>query len=321
LNCSRKSIIISLTGGLGNQLFQLAYGVAQSIEQELRLEIDQSLGNPRRNSQMIPDLLCFNLPDLVVLPENKRKIIFRKRLFSYLLSRGSTTKDGRLSYWTRLVRNISKIPFSIHFKTLADIQVATDLGFSKIITRENKSTFAIGYFQSYKWTLVPEVIKELRKISLRSSSLKFEEYISELKDSRNLFVHIRIGDYSNEPSIGVVNPKYYIEAISFMMTNYDFERIWVFSDEPFKTKDYIPKEFSSSSRLVSLDIDTQEAWELLRHGDGYVIGNSSFSWWAATLSYNENPVVVAPNPWFAILKDPLCLIPPTWFEMKSGLSE
>jgi hypothetical protein len=38
----------------------------------------------------------------------------------------------------------------------------------------------------------------------------------------------------------------------------------------------------------------------MRACDGYIIANSSFSWWAAWLSDQENPVVIAPTAeqWF-----------------------
>jgi hypothetical protein len=50
----------------------------------------------------------------------------------------------------------------------------------------------------------------------------------------------------------------------------------------------------------------------MRLGSGYVIANSSFSWWAARISKFEKNLVVAPKPWFVGIDEELSLIPSDW---------
>jgi hypothetical protein len=50
----------------------------------------------------------------------------------------------------------------------------------------------------------------------------------------------------------------------------------------------------------------------MRQGDAYIIGNSTYSWWAATLSHKEPKMVIAPSPWFAEMDEPRFLVPPEW---------
>ena len=56
----------------------------------------------------------------------------------------------------------------------------------------------------------------------------------------------------------------------------------------------------------------------MRLGRGYVIANSTFSWWAAYLSLNPGVEVVVPSPWFMGMEDPGELIPPNWKQLDAG---
>mgnify|MGYP003342821508 FL=1 len=98
-----------------------------------------------------------------------------------------------------------------------------------------------------------------------------------------------------------------------------FDDIWVFSDEinlvrkeiPFKENKYRVKWFGN------LELTDYETLELMRYGSGYIIANSTFSWWAAYLAYNKSAPVIAPNKWFQQGEDPNELCPPDWIKIES----
>ena len=52
--------------------------------------------------------------------------------------------------------------------------------------------------------------------------------------------------------------------------------------------------------------------ETMRHGNGYVIANSTFSWWGAFLSRTPNAKVIGPEPWFKTKGGPNDLIVEPW---------
>ena len=70
--------------------------------------------------------------------------------------------------------------------------------------------------------------------------------------------------------------------------------------------------------INSVDASVASTLQAMRLGHGYVVANSSFSWWAAFLSFNGASEVVAPSPWFKGMDDPKDLIPPNWSQVDAG---
>jgi hypothetical protein len=92
-----------------------------------------------------------------------------------------------------------------------------------------------------------------------------------------------------------------------------YDSIWLFSDEPNEALKLMSFELRGIIHVVQDFRDSpSKTLEIMRCGSGYVIGNSSFSWWAAFLSNSHTPTVIAPNTWFQGLPEPRMLIPENW---------
>ena len=101
-----------------------------------------------------------------------------------------------------------------------------------------------------------------------------------------------------------------------MFTQYRFKKIWVFSDEIEKAKEFIPRKYFDYCRWINDDGESAvETLEKMRLGSAYIIGNSTFSWWGAFLSYTQNAPIIYPSPWFIGIDDPNQLIPANWVEI------
>ena len=80
-----------------------------------------------------------------------------------------------------------------------------------------------------------------------------------------------------------------------------------------KAKLIIPQPYRQRCRWIDdIDDPSVETLEKMRFGSGYIIGNSTFSWWGAFLSYSPTPPTIAPTPWFIGLDNPRDLIPNEW---------
>jgi hypothetical protein len=159
----------------------------------------------------------------------------------------------------------------------------------------------------------PEILKSMRKIQINEMTSRIK-YFSELADIENpLIVHIRLGDYKNEKLFGTPSSKFYTSAIKQLLSTGNYSKVWVFSDEPDLARKLFTTAIPSNARWIHSKSDSSaQTLEIMRHGKGYVIANSTFSWWAATLSHTVNPAVIAPEPWFRFLDSPKDLIPPNW---------
>jgi hypothetical protein len=170
----------------------------------------------------------------------------------------------------------------------------------------------IGYFQSIKWAKALKT-KENPGLELRIKSEKVLEYGRLADLEKPLIVHIRLGDYVAETGFGIPGKTYYSQAISTQLGKKNYGKIWLFSDEPIKAIELFPKNTAPGVRIIeNACLSSAETLEVMRMGHGYVIANSTFSYWGAFLSHTDNPPVIYPYPWFKDLDAPRNLLPEEW---------
>jgi len=179
-----------------------------------------------------------------------------------------------------------------------------------------KEADLIGYFQTEKFFdhCVP-LIKKQFEIKDEFIELVTEKYPS-IKSS--ISIHIRRGDYLNQPNHHPVLPEsYYNSILEEVSDNYD--NVYVFTDdkiwakEKFTTDKFIIPDFEYDDDLLS--------FVLLCQSKDFVISNSSYSWWAAWLSDNLDKKVYCPtnDRWFGPSYsnlDTKDLLPDNWIKIK-----
>ena len=128
-------------------------------------------------------------------------------------------------------------------------------------------------------------------------------------------VHVRLGDYKNEKAFGIPSIQYYLGGLEYFERVEPKGPIWLFSNEPKEAFMMMPDKYHHRIFVVPTDsLSSAETLELMRYGTAYIIGNSSFSWWGAALSFSEDAKVISPRPWFRGSDTPNQLIPENWLE-------
>lgn len=312
-NVRKTQIIIPLTGGLGNQLFQYAFGLYHANNENLILEY--GLGVPRLNKSLRPEICTFNVSKTTII-EGKPKPYFIRKSFNYFLRYSTESKQAYFRKHSRFLLILwCNMIFSRFYKERIRLNVAQNIGYYSD-TQTNNCNFYIGYFQSSYWPNNDYVKKQLKKLYISKPSNELQIYIKLAKKELPLIVHIRLGDYKANENFGILSQQYFENAINFHLGRCNYESIWFLSDEPNLAKDIVKINNKIKTRWVpEVGQSAAETLEVMRHGKGYVISNSTFSWWGAFLSYNENAIVVAPSPWFKSVLQPKMLIPNNWVMM------
>jgi hypothetical protein len=300
-----------LTGGLGNQLFQIAALVALTDNRSLNVDVVN--GNPRGNQKEKPDSLNFSFGDSQLVPQTKRISIIARRVLNYCLRAHIKPRVVSSIFLPRiLARFIASLLLSINLKELIIVRVCQGIGFDSRMKQSRFNTFYLGYFQSYKWLEMAQRNKVLSFELENSLSLVLDfKRLAEIE--RPLVVHVRLGDYLVENGFGTLDKTYYERALALALSTKEFGKIWLFSDDPQEALLRIPRDLGIEVRVMPDFGDSPAATlEAMRFGKGYVIGNSTFSWWGATLSYAFEPLVFYPIPWFKALDLPVDLVPLRW---------
>jgi hypothetical protein len=265
-----------VAGGLGNQLFILA----AAWEQARRLQ-----------SPLYLDTSHYNVPGT--------------RDFALGAFESPVIELGLRSPWTSFRVSKERIfPFPKRFNPLRQaVFLERDVAlFDNRINSIDPGTTLLGYFQSEQY--FPSITEDLAAgISGFAETSQENDIIGRMRSDPRITVHLRRGDYLS-PVLErqmIASASYAKRAID-VLDNLGVEpRVRVFSDSP----DIIRKEVAGWDADVEV-VDSVDALspmstiKAMATGTGFVMSNSSFSWWAAWLMQEKASTfrtVVAPRPW------------------------
>lgn len=270
-------IVVKLTGGLGNQMFQYATGLALARRLGTEVLVDNSAYTKYKLHKYNLDAFK-NKPDIAPNIYGLVEILLNNNFYKYL--------PKSLKYY-------------IENKYFYKIYKENDFSYSTNINHLSGSRIKIlGYFQSEKY------FKQYRSEVVESFTFndmdKKHELIGKIKKTNSVSVHIRRGDYlitKNLKVHGILDDDYYKKAYKFISKQVKNATFFAFSDDP----DWVRQEFKFIPRLHVIKGDTRRPIRdmyLMSQCKHHVIANSSFSWWGAWLSQNQNQIVISPKKWF-----------------------
>jgi hypothetical protein len=307
---------VGLMGGLGNQLFQLAAALEISEKNGQEVFLNPNVGHCRMNKSGFPEIASFNIPDNLILVD--------KKFYSWWLGKlvGHNRKIGinpsnfeKLYLYKAIISAITRVQIRLILGRESAVEVIEEIGFEEVETL-TLSTLFIGYFQTFRFTNSTQ--KKLMDLTTKEYESVQETYKKLAGISNPLVIHVRLGDYLVENNFGIPDPEYYEIAIEKHMSIFPYDSFWLFSDDLDRAISFIPERYRHLIRRVSECQDSSAATlQLMRFGKGYIIGNSTFSWWGAKLSHTRTPLVVAPQPWFKAMPEPKEIIPLDWLRVEA----
>jgi hypothetical protein len=297
---------VILTGGLGNQIFQVNAALELYAGE---IELISNIGKPRVDANGNPEIAGLHLPGRVKLTSPRiRNLNLASKVFGLNL-RAHFAPSKFESYFLGVFRFLGSIYFSVIFRELTVIRASTNVGYSAL-GKARRSDLLIGYFQSYRY-LTAKTKHEIKKLAPKCPTTAYLKLRDSYAENRNLVIHVRLGDYFNEPGIGILQRAYYELALTKVDLS-KVDKVLVFTDSPEKVIEYLPSLKNLAVEIVTNDLSSVETISLMALGNQFIISNSTFSWWAAAMSSSEDKLVIAPSPWFEKMPSPTDLISPVW---------
>lgn len=240
------------------------------------------------------------------------------QLFQYACGRAQALRLGTkllLSTWDCGVRSVLKRPLYLtQFNVQAGMAGPEDLRTSNTVhenpftdaphVRVSGNVILEGFWQSEKYfSDAAAYIKyelEFTDADRMSQARAYVQALRKLRGTPVIAVHVRRGDYleaDNRNRYHNLSLQWYRMAMLCFPPQAEF---LVFSDDIAWCRDNMVHHMAPTVRLHFSDGLELEDLARMRACDGYIIANSSFSWWAAWLSDSAQPTVVAPSShcWF-----------------------
>ena len=256
-------IVVRISGGLGNQMFQYAFARSlQSRGKHVCMHWHPHHSKSSHNGFELDRVFQVQCSDTIPLVSQS------------LLSRWQ-------AWWLRKTartREVNELQFQAHFL-------------------ETQTGYLDGYWQTEQYF---ESIRDKICADFEFKPLtgpKNLELQQQLTQSEACSIHIRRGDYVGHPELGGICDKaYYNNALKEIDARHPQCPLVVFSDDIEYSKDLL----QGRTRVQFCDWNRgSDSWmdmALMCNCTHHIIANSSFSWWGAWLS-NKKGTVVAPKKW------------------------
>jgi len=272
-----RRVVMRMAGGLGNQLFQYAAGLALSKARGARLLLDTT-------SYRKDKLRTYSLDAFALTPR------FVPGPFVPIMAAFDTRYVGRMLR--------SAMP-AVGWHHVFD----RSQGYEPDRFPPGGNLVLDGYWQSDKY--FAGIADEVR------AAFAFREppddvnakCLGRMARGPSVAVHVRRGDYvinSVTNAIhGTCGPEYYRAAADVSRRTAPAANYFVFSDDP----DWAEQQLTwpGPTEVIRHNLGRRDADDLrlMAACDHFIIANSSFSWWGAWLATKPGKVVVAPRRWFA----------------------
>lgn len=272
LSQTEPLVVIQLSGGLGNQMFQYA----------LYLQL-KALGK------------TVKIDDRTDYQESGRRPI---RLPIFGIDYDRPTELEMLCLTDSFLDIISRIRRKLSGRKTAEYIERDPVFDKKILDMER--AYLVGCWQSEKYFQgVKAQVKEAFSFDEIELPEKVKEYEKSILERNSVSIHIRRGDYLevNEVYGGICTEDYYKKAMNRMEEWFPDCHFFVFTNDPQWVKENYKRE-----NLTLVEGNDEDAGYLdlylMTKCNHYILANSSFSWWGAYLGTHPGKKIIAPNQWF-----------------------
>jgi hypothetical protein len=301
------SIVVRLTGGLGNQMFGYAAGRSLALKTGSSLVLDTTAFtlDVERRAYALDDygLAAEVRFDGYAYPPNKPAVRFPRVERPRWIERAAEFARERIGPIGRKQRQRT---FSVFAETSFD--------FDPRFCDRGPQTYLVGYFQSERYFAEAAGVIREELTYRREPDPANAQWLARIRASNAVCVHVRRGDYllpAHFEHHGVCSADYYRRAMRLIRERVADPQFFVFSDDwPWCRESLADDDvFIVEANAPGAGPDELRLMAACRH---HVIANSSLSWWGAWLAARPDQIAIAPTPWFTKNPNTPDLFPAGW---------
>ncbi|MBX4197917.1 alpha-1,2-fucosyltransferase [Candidatus Parcubacteria bacterium] len=297
-------IIVRISGGLGNQMFQYAFAraIKEKTGLEVRLDTDYYTNIGSGEAKRTFELHKFKISLAEASTQDKKNLGFNKMYDK--------------SFLQISLRRIYRIIDAHKPLNLRKIILEPSFTFQKEMTEAIRdNSYISGIWQSEKYfQSIEEIIRN--EFSLKHEFSAPAKLVQEIiRKTQAISIHVRRGDYVSNSNTnqkhGTCSPEYYQKAITYICSHISTPHFFVFSDDIA----WVESELAIPGNVTYVsknNIPGPEELLLMSMCKHNIVANSSFSWWGAWLNQNKQKIVIAPQRWFGADINTKDLIPDSW---------
>jgi hypothetical protein len=287
--------IVNIIGGLGNQLFQYAFG--KYLEKEMKYDVKFDVHTNRVGEN-------FTSRDLDISKLNVQFAI------------ASQADIKNFKFWDkgvlwRIERKVAQKNFLFSKRYIVQENAHS------ILKNTPDNVYYDGYWQSYEYV---DSVRETLLNEIKVSEIFYENYrslLNEFESFDSVAIHIRRGDYINikvnAKLFEVCDMDYYDKAIKLIKSTLPNAKFYIFTQD----LEWAKENFSLDKFKIvegNSAIDDMMLMSFCKHN---IIANSTFSWWSAWLNRNPNKLIISPLKWYKgkMNIQTINLIPTNWIRI------
>ena len=253
-------LFIELTGGLGNQLFQVAsaYGISKKNNMNL--------------------ILLYNNDYKKHMTHNTDRDEFMNTIFNYF------------NYTLIENVNVSNENVNVHSENKC-------FDYDSFIIKENSKNYLLkGYFQNQQYfeEYKSELIHTFKNDNISNQLLNKYSLLE-----KSYFIHLRRGDYVGHWLYEFNRDDYFTKATEYILNKDKNSHFYILSDDIDFCKGYSILNNINKTFIEDMStLETLYFMSLCKKGG--ICSNSTFSGWATNLNTNKDKIVIVPKQWINV---------------------
>lgn len=273
-------VIIHVSCGLGNQMFQYAMGRAYSLDKNERLYLD--IAGYRNDTFRSYGLDKLDIgKDVGIINESNLLLWLYKFKIKGIL-------------WLSRIAGGKTAPYAPVLKfgyCRTAVPVSAEMPKSWLPVK-----YFHGYFQNERlFTSHADVIKKELRVA-REPSKRNARLLERIKAGGNtVCLHVRRGDYAGNKRWDRCGPGYYAKAVEIMKERLLDPVFYVFSEDIGYVRSL---NLPGDMVYVEENNPDYEELRLMYSCKNFILSNSSFSWWAQYLCEGGAGIVIGPSRWY-----------------------